>query len=214
MDTHHGHGDDGSYAAWDFGDNPGPESGERQGDGSGLDSGAVLDFGDGTSRDPVEPVAIAELVTDEPAGRADAATESRLIDALAEDDGDRTAADAEDDEVMPSATVTNPAETVSVTATMDGKISSVELSGDAAKMTESGLAEEIFAIADLARQRALSIQHSLVFECFRFFGITDKEDEDFIAEAVETGVMQLPSPDQAVRAQADVFAARYANDNG
>src|ERR1700742_3448550 len=68
VDTQHGRCDDGSYAAWDFGDNPGPESDGRQGDGFGQDSGAFLDFGDGTSRDHVEPVAIQELVVDEPAG--------------------------------------------------------------------------------------------------------------------------------------------------
>jgi hypothetical protein len=203
--TQHGHGEDeGSSAAWDFGDNPGPESG----DDFGQESGSFLDFGDGVGHDSAEPSLIDSLVGSEPAPLADAGGE--LIDALAENDGDL--AGTEDDEIIvPSATVTNPPETVTVTATMDGKISRVELSADAAKMTESGLAEEIFVIADLARQRALSLQHSLVLDAFRHMGISDKEDEDFVVEALETGVTELRSPDQAVQAQAEVFAARYAS---
>ncbi|MEZ0350461.1 hypothetical protein [Mycobacterium sp. pR1184] len=200
--TQHGHGDDGNYAAWDFGDNPGPEGG----DGFGQESGAFLDFGDGV--DNAEPSVIDALV--EPAPLAH--TGDELIDVLADNDGDLEAVGADDDDAVPTAKVTNPPETVSVTATMDGRISLVELSADAAKMTESGLAAEIFAIADLARQRALSIQHSFVLDAFRHLGITDQEDEEFIAEALETGVTQLRSPDQAIRAQADVFATRYGND--
>ncbi|WP_096289230.1 secretion protein EspD [Mycobacterium ahvazicum] len=202
--TQHGHGDDGNYAAWDFGDNPAPDSG----DGFGQESGAFLDFGDGV--DAAEPSVIDSLVVSEPAPPLH--TGDELIDALAENDGDPDAAGAEDDDAVPTAKVTNPPETVSVTATMDGRVSLVELSADAAKMTESGLAAEIFAIADLARQRALSIQHSFVLDAFRHLGITDQEDEEFIAEALETGVTQLRSPDQAIRAQADVFATRYGND--
>lgn len=201
--TQHGHGDDGNYAAWDFGDNPGPESG----DGSGQDSGAFLDFGDGV--EAAEASVIDSLVESAPLAH----TGDELIDVLAENDGDLDAAGAEDDDAVPTAKVTNPPESVSVTATMDGRISLVELSADAAKMTESGLAAEIFAIADLARQRALSIQHSFVLDAFRHLGISDQEDEEFIAEALETGVTQLRSPDQAIRAQADVFAARYGSND-
>jgi hypothetical protein len=204
--TKHGHGDDGNYAAWDFGDNPGPDSG----DGFGQESGSFLDFGDGVGHDSAEPSLIDSLVVSEPAPLAD--TGGELIDALAENDGDLETADADDDDGMPTAKVTNPPESVSVTATMDGRISLVELSADAAKMTESGLAAEIFAIADLARQRALSIQHSFVLDAFRHLGITDQEDEEFIIEGLESGMAQLRSPDQAIRAQADVFATRYSND--
>lgn len=212
--TQHGHGDDGySSAAWDFGDNP--ESGGRQdfGDEFGQDSGA-FDFGDGVDNGNAEASAIDALVANEPAPPADAADESRLMDTMVEDAGEAGAADAGDDEdAMPTAKVTNPPESVSVTATMDGRVSLVELSADAAKMNESALADEILAVADLARQRALSIQHSFVLDAFRHLGITDPEDEEFVAEALETGVTELRSPDQAIRAQAEVFATRYAGDD-
>ncbi|ULP40945.1 hypothetical protein [Mycobacterium lentiflavum] len=211
--TQHGHGDDGNSAAWDFGDNPGPEGGAHQdfGDGFGQESGSFLDFGDGVGRDSAEPSLIDSLAVGEPAPLAD--SEGELIDALAENDGDLEAADAgDDDDAMPTAKVTNPPESVSVTATMDGRISLVELSADAGKMTESQLAEEILVIADLARQRALSIQHSFVLDAFRHLGVTDHEEQELISEGLETGMAQLRSPDQAIRAQADVFATRYGNE--
>ncbi|WP_025736065.1 hypothetical protein [Mycobacterium genavense] len=206
------HGDDGNSAAWDFGDNPEPESDAHYGfdDGFGRESGSFLDFGDETGHDNAEPSLIDSLVESAPA--ADAGGE--LIDALVENDGDVGAADAGDDDgAMPTAKVTNPPETVSVTATMDGRISLVELSPDAAKMTESSLAAEIFAIGDLARQRALSIQHSFVLDAFRHLGISDREDEEFITDALQTGMTQLRSPDQAIRVQADVFATRYGSND-
>lgn len=212
--TQHGRGDDDGYssAAWDFGDNPESDGHQDFGDGLGQDSGA-FDFGDGSGRDYAEPSAIDALVANEPAEPAYAGAESRLMDTLAEDAGDLGATGAEDDEdALPTAKVTNPPESVSVTATMDGRVSTVELSADAAKMNESALADEILAIADLARQRALSIQHSFVLDAFRHLGITDPEDEEFVAEALETGVTELRSPDQAIRAQAEVFATRYASD--
>lgn len=51
------HGDDGNSAAWDFGDNPEPESDAHHGfdDGFGRESGSFLDFGDETGHDNAEP---------------------------------------------------------------------------------------------------------------------------------------------------------------
>lgn len=202
--------DDGDMsAAWDFGDNP--ERGaisEFVGD-YGEGSGAVPHFGDEVGYDDAGQSVIDSLVANEPARPADSGT---VIEALPDDAGQLDSAVAEDDEdTGPTATVTNPAETVSVTATMDGRVLTVELSGAAGKMTESGLADEICAIADLARQRALSIQHSFVLDCFRDLGL---EDDEVVAEALENGATELSSPEQATQAQAEVFASRYANDGG
>jgi hypothetical protein len=193
-------------AAWDFGDNPDSGGASDFADDYGQGTGAFTDFGDEVGRDDAENSLVDALVANEPAQPVDTGT---AIDALPADAGDLGADDAEDDDdIGPTATVTNPAETVSVTATMDGRVSMVELSGAAANMTESGLADEIFAIADLARQRALSMQHSFVLESFRLMGL---EDDGVVAEALENGVTGLRSPQQATQAQADVFATRYAN---
>lgn len=50
-------------------------------------------------------------------------------------------------------TVTNPQGSVSVSTLMDGRIQHVELTDKATSMSEAQLADEIFVIADLARQR-------------------------------------------------------------
>jgi hypothetical protein len=80
-------------------------------------------------------------------------------------------------------------------------------------MTESGLAAEIFAIADLARQRALSIQHGLLLDAFREVGAADDEQQEFLAVVLEDdeSPLELRSPQQSSRAQAEVFASRYSD---
>src|SRR5262249_23255300 len=60
-------------------------------------------------------------------------------------------------------TVTNPQGSVSVTAMMGGIIQRVTLSDKATSMSEAQLAEEIFVIADLARQKARAAQHTFMF---------------------------------------------------
>ncbi len=160
------------------------------GDDGGLYS--ALDFGDESGGDYVEESVFDALVTDEAVDLGDADT----TDAAAEEFA-KTAA-----------TVTNPPETVSVTATMDGRIYRVDLLPGASGMSESELAEEILAIADLARQQALSIQHEMVVESFRVLGV---DDDRVVAEMIESGLTELPSPQQASKAQADVFAARYVS---
>ncbi len=60
--------------------------------------------------------------------------------------------------------MTNPQGSVSVTAMMDGRIQQVTVTDKASSMSESGLAEEIFVIADLARQKARAAQHTFMVE--------------------------------------------------
>lgn len=111
-------------------------------------------------------------------------------------------------------TVTNPPETVSVSALMDGRTQRVELSPKVTSMTESELADEIRVIADLARQKGLAAQHSFLLgdaslsETMREMGIGDN---DVVRDFMENGI-GLTTPEQAAAAQAEVFATRYATD--
>ncbi|CQD17314.1 ESX-1 secretion-associated protein EspH [Mycobacterium lentiflavum] len=207
--TQRGHGsDDEMFDALDFGDNPGSDSGAVPdfGDDNGQGDGAVPHFGEERGRDDVDQSAFEVMVTDEAPDPAD--VESGLGATVPDIEEADT---AEQEFAKTLATVTNPPETVSVTAMMDGRIYQVELSADAARMTEPGLAEEILVIADLARRQALSIQHKLMFESFHLLGA---DDDDALAEMLENSVMELSSPQQAAQAQAEVFATRYRDDGG
>ncbi|OBH39609.1 hypothetical protein A5692_00555 [Mycobacterium sp. E342] len=111
-------------------------------------------------------------------------------------------------------TVTNPPETVSVSALMDGRTQRVELSPKVTSMSEAELAEEILVIADLARQKGLAAQHSYLLgddslsETMREMGIDGGE---VVRDFMENGI-GLVTPEQAAAAQAEVFATRYATD--
>src|SRR5262245_31991046 len=127
----------GNFDALDFGDEPGHDSGAALdfGDESGHDSGAALDFGDDSGADNADQSAIDTVLIDESAVLADTGTEQRATDVLPEDAGAAGDTHAADDEFPPHlTTVTNPPETVSVTASVDGTIRNVELSMDAARM--------------------------------------------------------------------------------
>lgn len=182
---------DGYLAALDFGD-------ER-----GNDSVGVLDFGDEYIDDSLEPSVIEVVGTDEPVEPADSETQA-AISAQTEDARD------EDDEISRTlATVTNPAETVSVTATMSGEIHKIELSPTVvATMTASELADEILVVANLARQQARAMQYASILESVH--GANDDEAPGGLLE----NHLGLSSPEQAAQAQAKVFAARYASDVG
>jgi ESX secretion-associated protein EspD/H len=188
--SNHG-GDD--FADLDFGDEAGYDSGMDDldfGDETGYDSGttADLDFGD------------------EPAARV---TETSAMDALPEDAVDTEGTAAEEDEFSwERTTVTNPLETVSVTALMDGKTDTVELSPGAASMTESELAAEVLVIADLASQRATSVLHTLLADSMQAQGL---EGGGTMADVLGSRFLGLTPPEQAAEAQAEVFAARYPN---
>lgn len=110
--------------------------------------------------------------------------------------------------------VVNPPVTVMVSALMDGRTQRVKLSPKAANQTESELADEIVALAELARQKGLAGQHTYLLEnasqvegldALSDFGLDGSE---LLRTFMETG-MQLPTPDQAAEAQAEVFATRY-----
>jgi len=102
--------------------------------------------------------------------------------------------------------VTNPPQTVSVSALIDRGIQQVVLSAAVTNMSESELADEILALADLARQKGLAGQYTLLTE-----GVSDvgEDDREALRELLEVG-MDLSTPERAAAAQAEVFATRYA----
>jgi ESX secretion-associated protein EspD/H len=122
--------------------------------------------------------------------------------------------DADEEDGLQLFTVTNPPETVSVSALMDGRTQRVRLSPTATNMTESELADEILVLAGLARQQGLAGQHTFllenetVAENLHEIGIADNE----ILRGLIDNVMHLPTQDQADAAQAEVFATRYTTD--
>jgi hypothetical protein len=104
------------------------------------------------------------------------------------------------------AKVTNPPGTVSVTALHDGSVLQIDLSPKVTTMTESALANEILAIADLARQKGLADQQAFIVDAMAASGLDDPGG----AHERILGSLDLPTPQQAEAAQAELFAARYA----
>jgi hypothetical protein len=195
-----------SFDALDFGDEPGH--------GSGYDTGAALDFGDEVGGEAGGDAGrrwdMDDLPADGPDEPARGGTEPRAIDTLPGDtaEGEGQPAGTEDDEFdWEKATVANPLETVSVTAIMDGRIHNVELSPEAATMTESELAAEVLALADLASQKATSVLHRLLMEGVKAQGL---DTEGTFTELLGARFLDLASPQEATAAQTEVFAARYS----
>jgi hypothetical protein len=105
-------------------------------------------------------------------------------------------------------TVTNPPKTVSVSASLDGRVQHIDLTTKVTNMTEAQLADEILVIADLARQQARSAQYASMLEGMRDLGHDNASTRDFLARDLD-----LPSPEEATAAAAEVFATRYAGDH-
>ncbi|MGA5543181.1 YbaB/EbfC family DNA-binding protein [Mycobacterium sp. NPDC051198] len=116
-----------------------------------------------------------------------------------------------DDETfaVPLFTVTNPPETVTVTAFMDGRVHQIELAPKVTNLSERDLAEEILVIAGLAAQQAKSAQYSFMLAGMREHGHDDAATRDFL-----TRDLDLPTPEQADDARAQVFSTRYGGDDG
>ncbi|OHT82971.1 hypothetical protein BKG61_28865 [Mycobacterium syngnathidarum] len=70
-------------------------------------------------------------------------------------------------------------------------------------MTERELAAEIVAVAELAATKAQSAQYELVYELMRLQG----QNRDSIRGVVE-GMLRLPTPEQAIRSEAEFFSQR------
>ena len=170
-----------------------------------VDSQAYdMDFGTGDDRDPGS--GLADLDEYAPAEIADAVTVEDIIDSQT---GDADEHD-EDDAQVPMFTVTNPPGTVSVSSLMDGRIQQIDLAPSVTTMTESQLAEEIRVIADLARLKGLAGQYA--FMATMLYSEANQNGAE-VREVLEQG-LELPSPQQADEAQADVFASRYSERHG
>ncbi|OBG68454.1 MULTISPECIES: hypothetical protein [unclassified Mycobacterium] len=172
-----------------------------------LEESDALDFSAPDGDD--EESAVDALHDYAPSEPEDAETDLAAIDSQTDADA------APDDEESPELfTVTNPPETVSVSALMDGRTQRVELSPKVTSMTEAELAEEILVIADLARQKGLAAQHDYLMEdaslsdTMREMGM---DGNDVVRDFMENGI-GLITPEQAAAAQAEVFATRYATD--
>jgi hypothetical protein len=123
------------------------------------------------------------------------------LDALA----DYTSEPEDDELAAPVFTVTNPPGTVTVTAFLDGRVKQIDLSPKATNMTETDLADEIVVIAGLATANARSAQYAHMLEGMRQQGHDDVATRDFLARDLD-----LPTPDEAKAARAQVFSTRYA----
>ena len=133
---------------------------------------------------------------------AEDASEKSDLDAL----GDFVVpGEADGEPPVPLFTLSNPPGTVTVTTFMDGRVHQIDLSPKATTMTETRLAEEIVVIAGLATQDARSAQYAFMLEGMRQQGHDNVATRDFLARDLD-----LPSPEEAEAARAEVFATRYA----
>lgn len=122
----------------------------------------------------------------------------------------QTLTEAEEEHELAQFVVSNPSKSVTVTAIMDGSIQNVELTDKVEKMTESDLAEEIFVLADLARQKARAAQHELMLEAMAEIDdeSPDKEGSAMLRDFLGM-TMNLPTPEEADAAEREVMATRY-----
>jgi len=162
-----------------------------------------MDFGAHNDRDPGS--GLADLDEYAPAEIAHAVTVEDIIDSQT-GDGD----EHDDDAPILMFTVTNPPGTVSVSSLMDGRIQQIDLAPSVTTMTESQLAEEIRVIADLARLKGLAGQYAFMTDMLYREELHNGAD---LRVVLEEG-LELPSPQQADEAQADVFASRYSERHG
>jgi hypothetical protein len=173
----------------------------------GVSESDALDF---SVADDGEASATDALDVFAPAESEDSTTE---LDAIASQTADTE--DDVDEEVGPLFTVTNPPETVSVSALTGGRIHQIGLSPKVTGMSESELADEIVVIAGLARQKGLAGEHTYLLEnpalseTMRAIGLDGNEVlRDFMGNG-----MGLPTPEEADAEQAEVFATRYSADH-
>ncbi len=158
-------------------------------DGAGTDLGAILgDYYDtgASERDP---------------GGRNLADEPDPLAALAPADP----ADADDS--LPMFTVTNPPGTVTVTTHLDGRVHRIELAPEAARLPETVVADEIVLIADLAAQDARSAQYTIMLDGMCENGHDNAATRDFLNRDLD-----LPTPEQAAAARAELFTTRYAGE--
>jgi len=157
----------------------------------------------------------AAIYEDEPTDASDSPTELTAtyapVDEIQDDGGP-----AEDDAEVGLSTITSPDVTVSVSATAVGATQRVVLSPELRDVTEAGLAEEIVALADLARLKALAgqltalVDDPVLADAARGEGLDLSKTMPDLFEAIG---FPSATPEQAAEAQAEMFATLYAPDN-
>jgi hypothetical protein len=125
------------------------------------------------------------------------------------EDGERDDLAAPDDDAPPLFSVTNPPGTVSVTAYLNGCVQRVDLAPNVTDMTERELADEILVIAELARLKARSVMHTFLVEGMHRMGY----DTAGLSAGL-TADLDMPTRELAAEVTAQVFATRYASDQG
>lgn len=144
-----------------------------------------------------------------------APADTAATETVVEDLTDEPVEEPEADPLDPfTVSVTNPPQTVTVSAIVDGSIRQVELSPKAADMSESQLAEEVLVLADLAREKGRAAQHTYLLGNPFLSGMMSElqlDGDEVLRDFMENG-MKLPTPDQAAAAEAEVFATRYSTD--
>jgi hypothetical protein len=202
MSQHDEHDDP---SALDFSAHPSGSHHDDHDESGALDFSAADDSGD-------ESDAVAALYDYAHSEPEQIDTELQAIAAATE-----AAEEEDEDDGVQLFTVTNPPETVSVSALIDGRTDRVKLSATATKLTEAELAEEIIVLAELARKKGLAGQHAYLTENASQIEGLDALNElgidsnQVLRDFMEAG-MQLPTPEQADAAQTEVFAARYTPD--
>jgi hypothetical protein len=86
-----------------------------------------------------------------------------------------------------------------------GRLHRIDLSANAADMTEAQLVDEIVFLAGLAAEKAQAAQHAVIVQLMRTMGHDSVMTSGYIEHD-----LGLPSPQTAEARRADVFAARYA----
>lgn len=120
-----------------------------------------------------------------------------------------------DEEGLQLFTVANPSDAVRVSALIDGRTHRVQLSPKVTNMTESELAAQIVALAELARQTGLAGQRTYLLhnaplaQTLRDMGL----DANTALRDITDNGLGLPTPAQAAEAHSEVFATRYATDH-
>lgn len=101
-------------------------------------------------------------------------------------------------------TVSNPAGTVTATASLTGIVVQIGLAPKVTELTETELAEEITVVSALAQRRARAAQHALIVELMASLGRDRVATSAFLEYD-----LGIPSPASAQAELVEVCATRY-----
>lgn len=180
------------------------------GDSVGLDFLAVEHDADEDDLSDLEFLAGEVAIAEEPEFDALPPYEDFVAEESADDLDAISPPDESDDDVpmIPTYTVTNPPGTVSVTALMDGSIHRIVLSPNLVDISEAELEDEIMVLANLARMQGRAAQRSFILDNMKE---ADRGNEIVLEMLGEH--LKLPTAEEAIAAEAELFARRYAHDH-